>query len=59
PLSLLNLFEALYIVSLAYQLKGIINFSFTKSIKFVIASYGTGVLFWAIFITFLSVSLAM
>ncbi|MCA4893611.1 MAG: hypothetical protein ING84_01240 [Cytophagales bacterium] len=57
PLSLLNLFEVTYIITLAYLLSGAIKSDFILSLKLVVFSYGAGLFIWALFITFLTVSL--
>ncbi len=56
PLNLFNLFEALYVIALGYQLKTIIESDFSLSLKLVVVSYGSGLLIWVVFITFLTVS---
>jgi hypothetical protein len=58
PLSLLNLFEVGYIIALAYLMREVIESDFAQSLKLVLVSYGTGLLIWVIFITFLTVSLS-
>lgn len=58
PLSLINLFEVFYIITLSYLLAKILESSFAKSLKLVVLSYGTGLFIWVLFITFLSVSLS-
>lgn len=56
PLQLLNLFELVYWISLAYWLKRLLLISLTSGMEMVIASYGTSLLLWVVFITFLSLS---
>ena len=56
PLQLLNVFEMVYWGLLAYWLKRLLNITLTKSMEMVIASYGTGLLLWVVFITFLSLN---
>lgn len=56
PLQLLNVFEMVYWVLLAYWLKRLLNITLTKGMEVVIASYGTGLLLWVVFITFLSIN---
>lgn len=56
PLQLLNVFELVYWVLLAYWLKRLLNISLTKGMEVVVASYGTGLLLWVVFITFLSLN---
>ena len=64
PLSLLNVFELLYFVVLAWLLVGVINeanqerpVNFGKSLKLVTASYGSGLLLWVVFVMFISLNL--
>jgi hypothetical protein len=56
PLQLLNVFEMVYWVLLAYWLKRLLNITLTKGMEVVIASYGTGLLLWVVFVTFLSIN---
>jgi hypothetical protein len=56
PLQLLNVFELAYWVLLAYWLKRLLNITLTKGMEVVIVSYGTGLLLWVVFITFLSLN---
>ncbi len=58
PLQLMNVFELIYWVLLAYWLKKLLNLSLNKSMEVVASSYGTGLLLWVVFITFLSLNLA-
>lgn len=58
PLQLLNVFELIYWALLAYWLKKLLNLSINKSMEVVASSYGTGLLLWVVFITFLSLNLA-
>lgn len=58
PLQLLNVFELIYWVLLAYWLKKLLNLSLNKSMEVVASSYGTGLLLWVAFITFISLNLA-
>jgi hypothetical protein len=58
PLQLLNVFEMVYWVLLAYWLKRLLNITLTKGMEVVIASYGTGLLLWVVFVTFLSLNAA-
>lgn len=57
PLSLINLFEVAYIFALAYFTNEASESNFGQSLKLVWVSYGTGLLIWVIFVTFLTVSL--
>lgn len=65
PLSLLNVFELLYFLILAWLLVGVINeaneerqVNFGKSLKLVTASYGSGLLLWVVFVMFISLNLS-
>jgi hypothetical protein len=58
PLQLFNVFELIYWVLLAYWLKRLLNISLNKSMEVVASSYGTGLLLWVVFITFLSLNAA-
>lgn len=58
PLQLLNVFELIYWVLLAYWLKRLLNISLNKSMEVVASSYGTGLVLWVVFITFLSLNIA-
>lgn len=56
PLQLVNLFEIAYWLLLADLLKKIIKKSFWKSFKFVLSTYGVGLLIWAVFVVFLTLN---
>ena len=58
PLQLFNVFELIYWVLLAYWLKKLLNISLNKSMEVVASSYGTGLVIWVVFITFLSLNVA-
>lgn len=58
PIQLLNLFEVLYWVVLAYQLKPILNEDFSGSLAFVGRTYGVGLVIWVILVMFLTVSIS-
>lgn len=58
PLQLFNVFELIYWVLLAYWLKKLLNISLNKSMEVVASSYGTGLVLWVVFITFLSLNAA-
>jgi hypothetical protein len=57
PLQLLNLFEVAYWFVIAYELKPVLNNSFSYRLGFLAKTYGTGLLVWVIFVMFLIVSL--
>jgi len=58
PLSLINLFELAYFFILSFLLSKRLESNFIQSFKLVIISYGTGLLIWVLFVTFLTVSLS-
>lgn len=58
PLRLLNVFELLYWLILAIQLKRMFNKSFAKSFVFVATTYGMGLLLWVLMVMFLIVSVS-
>jgi hypothetical protein len=58
PLQLLNAFELLYWVVLAYQLQKVLGESLSGSIGFVSKTYGAGLFIWVIFVMFLIVSIS-
>lgn len=59
PLQLINVFELIYWLLLAYGLHLVIKKPFKKSLRVVAASYGTGLVLWVVFITFLTVSIGV
>ncbi len=58
PLSLLNVFELIYWLALAWLLTGIIEKPMSKTFKIVASSYGIGLLTWVLFVMFLTVNLS-
>jgi hypothetical protein len=58
PLQVLNLFEVAYWIVLAILLGRVIDASFDRRLSLVISSYGSGLLIWVIFITFITVNLS-
>lgn len=65
PLSLLNIFELLYFLVLAWLLIGIINeaneerpVNFAKSLQLVTASYGSGLLLWVLVVMFITLNIS-
>lgn len=56
PLQLINIFELLYWIGLAFLIKAYTNFSFDKSLGFVARTYGVGLLAWVVFVVFLSIN---
>lgn len=59
PLKALNLFEILYMVILAIGIKRIINKNYNDSLAFTIPVYGTGLVTWIVFMTFLTINLSV
>jgi len=58
PLQLLNVFEFLYWLALAYLLKEVLGKSFSGSLGFVASTYGIGLLIWVVLVMFLTVSVS-
>jgi hypothetical protein len=58
PLQMLNIFEFLYWIALAFGLKIIIKQPFQKMLALVLSSYGLSLLLWVIFITFITINLS-
>jgi hypothetical protein len=59
PLQLINVFELINWLLLAYGLHLVIKKPFKESLGVVTASYGTGLVLWVVFITFLTVSIGV
>ncbi len=57
-LSIVNIFELLYWLALAWLLTGVVKQPMKKTLKTVVSSYGTGLLLWVLFVMFLNVSLS-
>jgi hypothetical protein len=57
PMSVLNAFELLYWLALAWLLAGIVEQPIGKAFKMVASSYGTGLLLWVLFVMFITVNL--
>ncbi len=57
PLSLLNVFEVLYWLALAWLLTGVVEKPMGSTLKTVATSYGSGLLLWVLFVMFLTVNL--
>ncbi len=58
PFSLANIFELTYWLILAIGIKYLTKFSFNKSLKFVLSTYVSALLLWAVFVIFLSLNLS-
>lgn len=56
PFQLLNIFELLYFIVLAFQLKKFFENNFTESFQLVLSTYGSGLFVWVIFVVFLIVN---
>lgn len=59
PLSSVNVFEFLYMGSLAQGLSAAVDMDFLKSVKITLSSYGTGLLLWIVFVVFMIISFTM
>ncbi len=57
PLKSLNLFEVIYILVLALGIKTIIKKDYDSALKFTLPVYGSALIVWILFITFLSINL--
>lgn len=53
PLKLINVFELVYWFVLAYGLSKVINRNLAESMKIILLYYGSGLLLWVIFKTFI------
>jgi len=57
PLQSLNLFEIAYMFVLAIGIKGILKKEYAEALNFTIPVYGSALVTWIVFITFLSINL--
>ncbi len=57
PLQSLNLFEIAYIFVLAFGIGRILKKDFIEALNFTVPVYGTALVTWLVFITFLSINL--
>ncbi|UYN87097.1 MAG: hypothetical protein KIT51_02130 [Cyclobacteriaceae bacterium] len=57
PFQILNVFELVYWLVLAYGLYELTGERYSKMLGIVAASYGTGLLLWIVFIVFLTINL--
>jgi hypothetical protein len=55
-LSLINVFELLYVIILSIGLSEELSKTFTHSLKLVVVSYGSGLLLWVLTVMFIAVS---
>lgn len=56
PLQVLNLFEVLYWLVIAYGMKIVSEKPLPKTLKIVLGSYGTGLLVWLTFVIFIQLN---
>ena len=56
PLQAFNLFELLYWVLLSFGLSTCLKINFARSFLLVLTSYGIGLLFWILFLMFITIS---
>ncbi|WP_375579908.1 hypothetical protein ABWH96_02170 [Marivirga tractuosa] len=57
PLKSLNLFEVIYLLVLALGIKKIIKKDYDSALKFTLPVYGSALVVWILFVTFLSINL--
>jgi hypothetical protein len=57
PLKSLNLFEVIYILVLALGIKKIMKKDYDSALKFTLPVYGSALVVWILFVTFLSINL--
>ena len=57
PLSVLSVFEMLYVFVLVWIVSGLIGRTFLSSFRTIATSYGTGMLLWVLFVMFMNVTL--
>ena len=58
PLQLVNVFEIIYWVILAYGISLVAREKFSKMLSLVASSYGVGLFVWVVFITFITINLS-
>ncbi len=58
PIQLLNVFELLYWIALAWQLQEVLEKPFAESLGFVAKTYGVGLAVWVVVVMFLTVSIS-
>lgn len=58
PIQLLNVFELLYWIALAWQLQEVLEKPFAESFGFVAKTYGVGLAVWVVVVMFLTVSIS-
>ncbi|WKV13455.1 hypothetical protein [Marivirga harenae] len=57
PLKSLNLFEVIYLLALALGIKKIMKKDYDSALKFTLPVYGSALVVWILFVTFLSINL--
>jgi hypothetical protein len=57
PLKSLNLFEVIYLLVLALGIKKIMKKDYDSALKFTLPVYGSALVVWILFVTFLSINL--
>ncbi|GAB3327745.1 hypothetical protein GCM10027429_01830 [Marivirga atlantica] len=57
PLKSLNIFELAYIIALSVGIMKIMKKDFNKTLEFTLPVYGSSLVVWLLFITFLSINL--
>jgi len=57
PLKSLNLFEVSYLLALALGIKNIMKKDYDSALKFTLPVYGSALVVWILFVTFLSINL--
>ena len=58
PIQLLNVFELLYWIALAWQMQEVLEKPFAESLGFVAKTYGVGLAVWVVVVMFLTVSIS-
>ena len=58
PIQLLNVFELLYWIALAWQMQEGLEKPFAESLSFVAKTYGVGLAVWVVVVMFLTVSIS-
>jgi hypothetical protein len=57
PLKSLNLFEVIYLLVLALGIKKVMKKDYDSALKFTLPVYGSALVVWILFVTFLSINL--
>ncbi|MBR10771.1 MAG: hypothetical protein CMP48_24205 [Rickettsiales bacterium] len=56
PLQSINLFELIYILVLAFGIRNLIKLDYSEALKFTIPVYGSGLIIWIVFVSFLTLN---